>query len=128
MTGRARSAGAAFLAIACAITGGATADVVVPDTSARAVLPGCRALVEARGAISSPGMAFCNGTVDALRYVGELLPEDYCYAVPISLPQHEVVATIVREIDAVYPTVERQLFKGLVVEIFHFHWPCRPRG
>lgn len=119
----------ATLAIACSIVAGARADVprLSPDSTVGAVLPGCRALIKAQQVMYAESAAFCSGVVDALRYVGELLPEGYCYAVPVSLPQHEVIGTLIREIEAVYPTVERELFKGVVVEILHFHWPCRPR-
>lgn len=120
----------AALAFACSIIGAAGADILrsSPDGTVGAVLPGCRALLTPPHVITSEKAAFCSGTVDALRYVGELLPEDYCYAVPVSLSHHEVVATLVREIEAVYATVERQLFKGLAVEVLHFYWPCRSRG
>jgi hypothetical protein len=120
----------AALALACSSVGPVAADTLrsSPDATVSAVLPGCRALITtAPQVITSAEAAFCSGTVNALRYVGELLPEDYCYAVPLSLPDRDVVATLVREIGDVYATVERQLFKGLAIEILHFHWPCRAR-
>lgn len=96
-----------------------------PDARARAVLPGCRSFIDTKGAAISPEAQFCSGTIDALLYLGELLPPDYSNCVPLDLPRHLVVQEIVREIEAVYPAVESQLFKGLALEVLHYKWPCR---
>jgi hypothetical protein len=96
-----------------------------PDARTKAVLPGCRSFIETRGAAISPEAQFCSGTIDALLYLGELLPQDYSYCVPLDLPRYQVVQEIVREIEAVYPAVERHLFKGLALEVLHHRWPCR---
>jgi hypothetical protein len=105
----------------------AAADIAgaIPDASAKAVLPGCRAILASSGTMASPEAAFCSGTVDALLYLGELLPADYRYCVPLDVPRHQVIQAIVREIEEVYPSVEKQLFKGLALEVLHFVWPCR---
>jgi hypothetical protein len=110
-----------------AMTQAASADLAgsAPDASAKAVLPGCRALVDTKGVAKSPEVEFCGGTIDALLYLGELLPQDYSYCVPLGLPRYQVVQAIVEEIEAVYPSVEKQLFKGLALEVLHYRWPCR---
>jgi hypothetical protein len=66
-----------------------------------------------------------SGTVDALLYLGKLLPQEYSYCVPLNIPRYQIVQAIVDEIESVYPSVERQLFKGLALEILHYGWPCR---
>jgi hypothetical protein len=95
------------------------------DVTARAMLPGCRSLVATQGVAISAEAAFCSGTIDALLYLGELLPPDYCYAVPLDLPRHRVVQAIVDEIEQVYPSVKEQHFRGLALEVLHYRWPCR---
>src|SRR4051812_761526 len=113
MTPRAMRLGLVAIVAMLALVRSAAADIAgaIPDASVKAILPGCRAIVATGGAIASPESAFCGGTIDALLYLGELLPEDYSYCVPLDLPRHQVIRAIVREIDEVYPLVEKQLFK-----------------
>ena len=96
-----------------------------PDVTVKAVLPGCRSLVATQGIPRSSEAAFCNGTIDALLYLGELLPEDYCYAVPLDTPRSQVVQAIVDEIEPVYPSVKKEHFRGLALEVLHNKWRCR---
>ena len=80
------------------------------------------------GVARSAEAAFCNGMIDTLLYLGELLPPDYCYAVPLDVPRDLVIRAIVDEIEEVYPSVEKQHFKGLAIEVLHYKWPCRITG
>lgn len=98
------------------------------DVTVQAVLPGCHSLVATLGAPKSPEAAFCNGLIDALLYLGELLPPDFCYAVPLDIPRVRLVATIVDEIEPLLPTVKRQDFRALAVEILRYRWPCHYAG
>ncbi len=95
------------------------------DVTVRAVLPGCRSLVASQGIPNSTEAAFCNGMIDALLYLGELLPPDYCYSVPLDIPRDRVVRAIVEEIEQVYPSIKEQHFRGLALEVLHHKWPCR---
>ena len=72
--------------------------------------------------------AFCNGMIDALLYLRELLPRDICYAVPVGIPRHRVVQAIVNEIEPLYPSIEAQHFRGLAIEVLHYKWPCHYAG
>ena len=96
-----------------------------PDPSVRAWLPGCRAFLEHVESIASEGAGQCAGAVDALLYIGEVLPPDYRYCVPLRTPRREVISGIIEELDALRPEVDRQDFKGLVLSILSFRWPCR---
>jgi hypothetical protein len=96
-----------------------------PDPSVRAWLPGCRAFLEHVESIGSEGAGQCAGAVDALLYIGEVLPPDYRYCVPLRTPRHEVVAAVIEDLDALQPEVDRQDFKGTVLAILRFRWPCR---
>ena len=97
----------------------------LPDVTVAAVLPGCRSLVATQGVPGSSEAAFCNGMIDALLYLGELLPPDFCYAVPADIPRHRVVEAIVEEIEQVYPSVKAQHFRALALDVLQYRWPCR---
>jgi hypothetical protein len=96
-----------------------------PDVTVKAVLPGCRSLVATQGISRSSEAAFCNGMIDALLYLGELLPGDYCYAVPLDIARGRVVKAIVDEVEQAYTSVKEQHFRGLALEVLHDKWPCR---
>ena len=96
-----------------------------PDVTVRAVLPGCRSLVATQGIPNSAEAAFCNGMIDALLYLGTLLPPDFCYAVPVDIPHHRVVQAIVEEIEEVYPSVKENHFRALALDVLQYKWPCR---
>jgi hypothetical protein len=96
-----------------------------PDVTVAAVLPGCRSLVATQGVPRSSEAAFCNGMIDALLYLGEMLPPDFCYAVPADIPRHRVVEAIVEEIEQVYPSVKAQHFRALALDVLQYKWPCR---
>ena len=40
-------------------------------------------------------------------------------------PRQEIISTILEDIEALRPEVDRQDFKGMVLAILRFHWPCR---
>jgi len=95
-----------------------------PDPTVRAVLPGCRSLVATKGVATSAEAGFCSGLIEGLLYLGEQLPPDFCYAVPVDTPQVRVAAAIVEEIDAVYPSVKEHHFRALALEVLQYRWPC----
>ena len=121
------------LALAIALAGLAlrptalAADVpgIRPDVTVRAVLPGCRSLVATQGMAVSREAAFCSGMIDSLLYLGEMLPADFCYAVPLDEPRHRVLEAIVEEIEPLYPSLKEQHFRALALEVLQFKWPCR---
>jgi hypothetical protein len=96
-----------------------------PDPTVSAYLPGCQAFLEDVDSLGSEGAGQCSGAVDALLYIGELLPPDYRFCVPLRVPRREVIAGIVEDIDALQPEAARQDFKGMVLSILRYRWPCR---
>jgi hypothetical protein len=96
-----------------------------PNPSVTHWLPGCRAFLQNTEALGSEGAGQCAGAVDALLYIGELLPEDFRYCVPLRTPRGEIIAIILEDIEAMRPEADRQDFKGMVLSILRFHWPCR---
>lgn len=114
---------AALLALPSAATHAQALDKPNPVISAW--LPGCRAFLQNIEAMGSEGAGQCAGAVDALLYIGELLPADFRYCVPLRTPRREIIATILEDIEAMRPEADRQDFKGMVLGILHFHWPCR---
>ncbi len=67
------------------------------DPTVRALLPGCQSLVATYGVPTTREAAFCSGMIDSLIFLGELLPPHLCYAVPLDVPRHRVIQTIVEE-------------------------------
>jgi hypothetical protein len=96
-----------------------------PNPSVTHWLPGCRAFLQNTEAMGPEGAGQCAGAVDALLYIGELLPADFRYCVPLRTPRGEIIATILEDIEAMRPEADRQDFKGMVLGILRFHWPCR---
>jgi hypothetical protein len=96
-----------------------------PDPTVSAYLAGCRAFLEDVDSMESESAGQCSGGVDALLYIGELLPPDYRFCVPLQVPRREVIAGIVEDIDALQPEAARQDFKGMVLAILRYRWPCR---
>jgi len=96
-----------------------------PDPSVRAWLPGCRGFLEHPESGGSEASGLCAGAVDALLYIGEVLEPDYRFCVPLRTPRQEIISTILEDIEALRPEVDRQDFKGMVLGILRFHWPCR---
>jgi hypothetical protein len=96
-----------------------------PDPSVRAWLPGCRAFLEHPESGGSEAAGLCAGAVDALLYIGEVLEPDYRFCVPLRTPRQEIISTILEDIEALRPEADRQDFKGMVLGILRFHWPCR---
>jgi hypothetical protein len=96
-----------------------------PDPSVRAWLPGCRGFLEHPESGGSEASGLCAGAVDALLYIGEVLEPDYRFCVPLRTPRQEIISTILKDIEALRPEADRQDFKGMVLGILRFHWPCR---
>ena len=96
-----------------------------PDPSVRTWLPGCRAFLEHPESGGSEAAGLCAGSVDALLYIGEVLEPDYRFCVPLRIPRQEIISAIVEDIEAMRPEADRQDFKGMVLAILRFHWPCR---
>jgi hypothetical protein len=96
-----------------------------PDPSVRAWLPGCRGFLEHPESGGSEASGLCAGAVDALLYIGEVLEPDYRFCVPLRMPRQEIISTILEDIEALRPEADRQDFKGMVLGILRFHWPCR---
>jgi hypothetical protein len=119
---------AALGAALCSLAAAAAGETLPrrPDPTVRAVFPGCREIVATRGEARSDAAAFCNGAIDGVLYLGEMLPGDFCYAVPLDLPRHEVIAEVVREIEPILESVGNQNFLGLALDVLHWKWPCRP--
>jgi hypothetical protein len=95
-----------------------------PAVTVEAVLPGCRSLVATQGVPTSSEAGFCSGLIDGLLYLGAMIPADFCFVVPPGVPQHRVVAAIVEEIEAVYPSVKQQHFRALAIDVLEYKWPC----
>ena len=96
-----------------------------PNPAVSAWLPGCRAFLEHAETPGSEGAGQCAGAVDALLYIGEVLEPDYRFCVPLRIPRQEIISTIVANIEAMQPEADRQDFKGMVLGILRFTWPCR---
>ena len=96
-----------------------------PDPSVRTWLPGCRVFLEHPDSVGSEAAGQCAGAVDALLYIGEVLEPDYRFCVPLRIPRQEIISTIVANIEAMQPEADRQDFKGMVLGILRFTWPCR---
>ena len=96
-----------------------------PDPQVRAWLPGCRTFLEHPESGGSEASGLCAGAVDALLYIGEVLEPDYRFCVPLRTPRQEIISTILEDIEALRPEADRQDFKGMVLAILRFHWPCR---
>ena len=96
-----------------------------PDPSVRAWLPGCRGFLEHPESGGSEASGLCAGAVDALLYIGEVLEPDYRFCVPLRTPRQDIISTILEDIEALRPEADRQDFKGMVLGILRFHWPCR---
>jgi hypothetical protein len=89
-----------------------------PDPTVRAWLPGCRAFLEHPESGGSESAGLCAGAVDALLYIGEVLEPDYRFCVPLRTSRQEIISTM-------RPEADRQDFKGMVLAILRFTWPCR---
>ena len=102
-----------------------------PDPSVRAWLPGCRGFLEHPESGGSEASGLCAGAVDALLYIGEVLVDQLRgrhqnrSTVPLRTPRKEIISTILEDIEALRPEADRQDFKGMVLAILRFHWPCR---
>lgn len=96
-----------------------------PDPAVRSWLPGCRAFLENPESGGAEAAGLCAGAVDALLYIGEVLEPDYRFCVPLRIPRQEIVSAIVNDIEAMQPEADRQDFKGMVLGILRFRWPCR---
>ena len=86
---------------------------------------GCRAFLEHAESMEPGEVGQCAGAVDALLYIGEVLEPDYRFCVPLRTTRREVISGILEDIDALRPDVDRQDFRGMVIEILRYRWPCR---
>ena len=96
-----------------------------PDPSVRTWLPGCRVFLEHPESGGSEAAGLCAGAVDALLYIGEVLEPDYRFCVPLRISRQQIISTIVMNVEAMRPEADRQDFKGMVLAILRFNWPCR---
>jgi hypothetical protein len=96
-----------------------------PDPAVRAWLPGCKAFLEHPESVGSEAAGLCAGAIDALLYIGEVLEPDYRFCVPLRTPRQEIISTILKNVEAMRPQADRQDFKGMVLAILRFNWPCR---
>lgn len=96
-----------------------------PDPAVSTWLPGCRAFLEHPESGGSETAGLCAGAVDALLYIGEVLEPDYRFCVPLRTSRQEIISTIVMNVEAMRPQADRQDFKGMVLAILRFNWPCR---
>jgi hypothetical protein len=96
-----------------------------PEPSVRAWLPGCKVFLEHPESVGTEAAGLCAGALDALLYIGEVLEPDYRFCVPLPTPRQEILSTIVANVEAMRPEADRQDFKGMVLGILRFHWPCR---
>src|SRR4051812_34723001 len=74
--------------------------LATPDPTVQAALPGCHAVADRDGTTSSLDAGFCSGVIDTLLYLGELLPEDYRYCVPLDLSRQEIIHVMVSEMES----------------------------
>jgi hypothetical protein len=118
------TAGLAALLVLQASAGRAQA-LDKPDPSVGAWLPGCRVFLEHPESVGSEAAGLCAGAIDALLYIGEVLEADYRFCVPLRTPRQEIISTIVADVEAMRPEADRQDFKGMVLGILRFNWPCR---
>jgi hypothetical protein len=95
-----------------------------PAVTVEAVLPGCRSLVATEGIPASSEAGFCSGLIDGLLYLGAMIPADFCFVVPLDVPHYRIVAAIVEEIEPIYPSVKRQHFRALAIDVLEYKWPC----
>jgi hypothetical protein len=96
-----------------------------PEPAVRAWLPGCKAFLQHPESVGSEAAGLCAGAIDALLYIGEVLEPDYRFCVPLRTPRQEIISTIVADVEAMRPEADRQDFKGMVLGILRFNWPCR---
>ena len=92
----------------------------------RAWLPGCRAFLEqhrGHGLRSVPASA----PARSMRCSISARCCEPIIASACRCARHgsEIIATILEDIEAMRPEVDRQDFKGMVLSILRFHWPCR---
>lgn len=95
------------------------------DPAVRTWLPGCRVFLQHPESVGSEAAGLCAGALDALLYIGEVLEADYRFCVPLRTPRQEIISTIVANIEAMRPEADRQDFKGMMLAILRFNWPCR---
>jgi hypothetical protein len=96
-----------------------------PNPAVKAWLPGCRAFLEHAESLGSEAAGRCAGAIDALLYIGEVLEPEYRFCVPLRTPRQEIISTILMNVESMRPEADRQDFKGMVLAILRFNWPCR---
>src|SRR5262245_66660776 len=105
----------------------AAAQLPAGDTSANAILRGCKAFVEGRAAdMQLYGLGnYCAGIVIGLASVGQQLsPPELQSCVPATTNAQQLARVVVDYIGT-HPERMREDFKRLTLEAFHDAWPCK---
>ena len=105
----------------------AAAQLPAGDTSANAIIRGCKAFVEGRAADAQLyGLGnYCAGIVIGLASVGQDLSRpEWQSCAPGTTNAHQLARVVVDFIEA-HPERMRDDFRGLTLEAFHDAWPCK---
>ena len=105
----------------------AAAQLPAGDTSANAIVRGCKAFVEGRATGTELyGLGnFCAGIVLGLASVGQQLsPPELQSCAPAASNAQQLARVVVDYIGA-HPERMREDFKRLTLEAFHDAWPCK---
>jgi hypothetical protein len=102
------------------------------EDSANTVLHGCKRYIEDSppptgrdASLIDVGERFrCHGIVDALFYVGPILPPEYRWCPPSGVNKEQLVRMIVAYIER-QPQRMHENFKRLALEALRDAWPCR---
>jgi hypothetical protein len=105
----------------------AAAQLPAGDTSANALLRGCKAIVEGRAADTQLfGLGnFCAGIVTGLASVGQQLsPPEWQSCAPAGTNAQELARVVVDYIGK-HPERMNEDFRRLTLQAFHDAWPCK---
>jgi hypothetical protein len=110
-----------------ASAGEAAAQLPAGDTSANAILRGCKAFVEGRAADAQLfGLGnFCAGIVTGLASVGQQLsPPEWKSCAPSGTNAQEMARVVVDYIGT-HPERMHEDFRQLTLQALHDAWPCK---
>ena len=95
--------------------------------SVREALPGCHAAIDDHATVADRiGTASrCNGIIEALISLGQLLPDHLQFCVPGTVRLHEVVRLITDDLEKQYALIEDRSFTISAVAVLHARWPCK---
>jgi len=119
---RAGVCGLLVLAVAL-LTENAGAQSNDPD-SANHLLPACRQFIADKSSASVFMLGVCARTIEGLRYMASLLPQEKRACPPPSVTNGQVVRVVVAYIER-RPQRMHENFKELTLEALHDAWPCR---